>query len=345
MLAILFLLWGCTKNQDSSKGNEDSHSDRKMETCKVSSQEVSSYIEATGTIQPDTEGTAKITPQLPGIVKSIFVRVGDRARRGASLASIRSPEVSDAYSNYLSNLSQLRAAKRVFDLNKQLSDVGAVTKNELLSSEANYEQLKALSEALKKKLEIYGVSSESGFTDEQILKSPIDGSVIEIQGHIGDRVDSTTPLMTVADPHRVMVVANIYDTEVSRIQKGQEVNFYTDIFPDTPFRGVVSYISDASDQEAKTIKTYIRIKGDQRLFKQNSFLKIKIANGRKRLPVIPKTSLLYKDGKFDVYMYVEGKIEVREVRPAFEVSEKLIAVEGLQDGDEIVLSAIGMEKT
>ena len=36
---------------------------------------------------------------------------------------------------------------------------------------------------------------------------------------------------------------------------------------------------------------------------------------------------------------------MKEIRPAIEVSEKMIAVEGLKEGDEIILSAIEREKT
>jgi len=149
----------------------------------------------------------------------------------------------------------------------------------------------------------------------------------------------------VADPDKVMVVANIYDTEISNIHKGKDVTFSTDIFPNTLFKGIVTYISDASDPDSKTIKTYIRITGSPHLFKQNMFLRLKILNGKKRFPVVPKTAILYKDGKFSVYLSIGGKYELKEVNPSFDVSEKLIAVEGLKDGDEVVLSAIGMEKT
>ena len=345
LFVVIFLLFGCTKTRDPSKEAKQDSEYKKIETYKVSTQEVSSYIEATGSIQPDLEGSAKITAYLAGTVDSIFVKVGARVRKGAPLASIRSPDVSDTYSNYISNLSQVKQAERVCNLNKQLFEVGAITKNDILTSEANYEQLKALSEALKKKLEIYGVPSESGFTDKHVVKSPLDGSVIEIQAHIGDRLDSTTPLMTVADPSKVVLVANIYDTEISKVRKGEEVVFYTDILPNAAFKGVITYISDSSDPDAKTIKTYIRIVGDQKLFRQNMFLKIRIVNGKRRLPVVPKTALLYKDGKFNVYLSVAGKYEFKEVKPAFDVSEKLIAVEGLKEGDEVLLSAIGMEKT
>ncbi len=167
---------------------------KKLETYNVISQEVTSYIEATGSIQPDIQGTAKIMTPLPGLIENIYVKVGDRVKKGDPLVAIRSADVSDTYSNYLSNLSQVRQAERVYNLNKQLFEVGAVTKNDLMTSEANYEQVKALSEALKRKLEIYGVNRESGFSDKVTIKSPMDGAVVEIQAHVGDRMDTTNPI-------------------------------------------------------------------------------------------------------------------------------------------------------
>ncbi len=68
-------------------------------------------------------------------------------------------------------------------------------------------------------------------------------------------------------------------------------------------------------------------------------------NEKQRLPVIPKTALLYKDGRFEVYLKSGEKNVLVEVKPAFEVSEKMIAISGLKEGDEIVLSAMEMEKT
>ena len=342
LIAALAILSGCVGSPESK---ERLDSNKKPQTYNVTSQEVSSYLEATGSIQPDIQGTAKIMTPLPGLIENIFAKAGDRVKKGDPLVAIRSADVSDTYSNYLANLSQVRQAERVYNLNKQLFEVGAVTKNDLLTSEANYEQVKALSQALKRKLEIYGVNSESGFSDKVTIKSPMDGAVVEIQGHVGDRMDTTNPILTIADPTRVMVVANIYDSDIGSIQKGKEVQFYTDIFENVQFRGAVTYISDASDLDTKTVKTYIRILSGEHLFKQNMFLRIKILNAKRKLPVVPKTALLYKDGRFEVYMKVGEEYRLKEIKPAIEVSEKMIAVEGLKEGDEMILSAIEREKT
>jgi len=342
-LVSILLFSGCTGNPESKE--KVSGTEKKIETYRVSCQEVPSSIEATGTIQPDIEGSAKIVSGLAGTVENIFVKVGDRVRKGDPLCAIRSPDVSDTYSNYLSNLSQVKQAERIFNLNKQLFEVGAVTKNDLLTSEANYEQTRAQSEALKKKLEIYGVKPETGFSDRYTIHAPLGGAVVEITAHVGDRMDTTNVLMTLADPSKIVVVANIYDTDIGHVQKGKEVTFYTDIFPGTPFKGQIKYISDTSDPDTKTVKTYIRIVSGENPFRQNMFLRIKIANAKKKLPVVPKTALLYKDGKFSVYLRVGGKDEVKEVKPVLDAGDKFMAVEGLREGDEVVLSAIEMEKT
>ncbi len=352
LLLVIFTLWGCTKSEapasstDNPKNSaEDKPAEVRVETYKVSSQEVTSSIEATGSIQPDLEGSAKVVSALAGTVEHIYVKMGDPVKKGDPLAAIRSPDVSDAYSSYLSVLAQVKQAERIYNLNKQLFELGAITKNDLINSEASYEQVKAVLEGNKRKLEIYGVNQERGFTDEHLIKSPMSGSVVDIPAHVGDRVDTANPLMIVADPSKVVVVANIYDTEISYVHRGKEVTFTTDVSPSTPFKGVVTYVSDTSDPDSKTIKTYIRIGGSTPVFKQNMFLKMRILNGKRVYPVVPKTALLYKDGKFTVYISIGGKYEPREVKTAFEVSDKLIAVEGLKDGDEIVLSPIALEKT
>ena len=342
LLIISCVLGGCSKSPNASEDMPPG----KGETYKVFSQEVTSFIDATGSIQPDIAGSAKVMSYLPGTVENILVKVGDPVKKGDVLASIRSPEVSDAYSSYLSALSQVKQTERIYNLNRQLFETGAITKNDLIISEANYDQFKAVLEASKMKLEIYGVKPESGFSDKSTIKSPMNGTVVEIQAHIGDRTDTSNPILLLADPKKIMVVANIYDTDISGIHSGKQVDFYIDIHPNRLFKGVVFYISDISDADSKTVKTYIRITDDSsHVFKQNMFLKMKILKSKKKLFVLPKTAMLYKDGKFIVFLAVGGGYKMQEIKPVQDVSEKLMAVEGVKEGDEVLLSAMSMEKT
>ena len=324
-----------------------------LKTYKVTTSEVTTYIEATGSVQPDQEGSARILSYLGGTVQKIFVRAGDNVKKGDPLVSVVCPEVTDTHSSYLGALSQLSQAERIYNLNTQLFEVGAVTRNELLSSEANKKQLTALVDGLKSKLTIYGYSIDGDgiirkqASDIVLIKAPMSGSVADIQAHVGDKVDATSPLMTIADPTKIIVVANVYDTDIRKVKKGRKVTFYADVFPDIAFEGFITYVSDVSDTESKTVKTFIRIDSRRDLFKQNMFLKLRIEDQRKWLPMIPQSAMVYRDGKFYVYFPVdikERKYELKEIKPFREVSGRLMAVEGVNEGQEIVLSAIELEK-
>ncbi|HQU31397.1 MAG: efflux RND transporter periplasmic adaptor subunit [Planctomycetia bacterium] len=346
LIVLFFTLSTWTMGCGSKREGKKEEGGNETKTLKVSFQEVQTFIEATGSIQIDTEGGAKIISPLSGTIDKTFVAVGDKVRKGDPLVAIRSSEVSDTYADYLSSISQLKHAERIYSLDKELLKVGAIAKNEILNAKANYEQLKAIKEGHKKKLDIYGINpaAQSSFQDRLVLKSPIDGVIADFQIHIGDRVDPSNPLMTVADPCKVFVIANIYDTDIQKIRKGDEVVFSTDVFPNREFKGSVAYVSDIEDPDSKTVKTYIKVSNEENIFRLNMFLRIKIIKGLIVYPVVPKTALLYKDGEFYAYVKSQQRLELKKVLPALEVSERLMAVEGLTASDEVILSAIDMEK-
>ncbi|MBI5427222.1 MAG: efflux RND transporter periplasmic adaptor subunit [Nitrospinae bacterium] len=340
--AVLAAVMGCDRIANHPAAPVQKPVAKPTEIYKVKTQAVQTFIQTTGTVQPDLEGAVKIVSPLPGYVESVNVKVGDKVKKGDLLLSIKSPDISDAYSAYLSALTQLRQAERVYNLNKRLFEVGAVAQNDLLTSQANQEQVKVLVEGYQKKLELYGVSAEetAAFPSRFPVKAPVDGAIVEIQSHIGDRLDTSSPILTIADLSKIFVVANIYDTDIQKIKKNKEVSFSTDVFPSAEFKGVVAYVSDMEDTDTKTVKTYIKLRKGSELLKLNMFLDVKIRGEEKTFPIIPKTAMIYKDGKFYVYKKAEDGFRPQEVKPAGEVGEKSVLVQGLDPDEEIALSAI-----
>lgn len=340
LLILLTAFYGCNRTEGSTVKEKCT-----FRTCKVISQKARKYIDATGTVQPDLEGGAKVVSPVSGIVSKILVSIGQPVKKGTPLIVLKSPDVTDTYANYLSTVSQLKQAERLYALNRQLFEIGAVTKNDLLVSQSNVEQQKALSAGLKKKLDLYGVACNNGsFQDFLTIPSPADGFAAEIQAHIGDRFDGSTPLMTIAQPDRIVVVANMFDTSIRGIAAGQQVSFVTDVIPGVTFDGVVKYVSHVEDSDSKTVKVYISVNKDVGLFRQNMFLKIKILGEEVTRPSIPATAIIYKDSRFMVRVRDGDSFALKEVKPVEEISDRQIAVEGLQEGDEVAYSAIEMEK-
>ncbi len=346
LLLIALFLVSC--NSGSGKKEEKNE----LKTYKVTAQEVQFYVEATGSVQPDLGGSSKIISHLPGTVAQILVKVGEKVKKGSPLLVVKSPEATDAYAAYLSSVAQLKQTERIYNLNKQLFEVGAVTRNDLLNSEASYRQMEAVSAGLRKKMNLYGCGISSNnevrsdsCADTATIRASIPGFVADIQAHVGDKIDASTPLMTIADPQNIIIVANIYDSDIPKIKKDSNVTFYVDIFENTPFKGLVSYVSDISDTESKTVKTFIKILDRKDVFKQNMFLKLKIEREKKSFAVVPQSAIVYKDGKFYVYLPLkDGKNELKEVKAIRELPGKFMAVEGINEGDAIILSAIELER-
>ncbi|MCX5812234.1 MAG: efflux RND transporter periplasmic adaptor subunit [Proteobacteria bacterium] len=349
-IVLMLIFMGLSCNKSPQANTKEKRQD--VKTLKVACMEVQTFIEATGSVQPDLTGSSRLASPLTGTVGQIFIKVGDRVKKGDPLLLIKSPEATDTYSSYLSTVIQLNQAERIYSLNKQLFEIGAITKNDLLNSESSFKQIKAVSDGIKRKLQLFGCHIEDNIaevkqtcSDAVTVRAPIDGYVADIPIHVGDRVDTSTPLMTIADPQNIVIVANIYDTDIPKIKKGNTVQFSTDTFHDLSFSGVVTYISDISDTESKTVKTFIKINDRKDIFKQNMFLKIKIQQKKISLPVISQSAMIYKEGKF--YVYIPNKnnsYDLKDIRPVREMPDKTVAIEGLNEGDTIVISAIELEK-
>lgn len=335
-----------------NSGDAKKEEKQELKTYKVTAQEVQFYVEATGSVQPDLGGSSKIISHLPGTVAQILVKIGEKVKKGSPLIIVKSPEATDAYSSYLASVAQLKQTERIYNLNKELFEVGAVTKNDLLNSESSFRQMTAVSAGLRKKLNLYGcgISANNDATrdscaDTVTIRASIPGFVADVQAHVGDKIDAATPLMIIADPQNIVIVANIYDSDIPKIKKNSNVTFYVDIFENTAFKGLVNYVSDVSDTESKTVKTFIKIMDKKDVFKQNMFLKLKIEEGKKRLPLIPQSAMIYKDGNFYVYQpEKDGKHGLKLVKPVKEFPGKYMAVEGINEGETIILSAIELEK-
>ena len=131
---VLILLFLANHGCNNRSGQVTKDDKEELKTYKVTAAEIQTYIEATGSVQPDLAGTAKVLPQLAGVVSNIFVKIGDRVQKGDPLVTVTSPDVTDTFSNYFSNLTQLKQAERIYNLNKELFQIVAITKNDLLNS-------------------------------------------------------------------------------------------------------------------------------------------------------------------------------------------------------------------
>lgn len=82
----------------------------------------------------------------------------------------------------------------------------------------------------------------------RMVVAPRDGVVSHLP-RVGDYVKNGTPVLALVAPERTWVEANFKETDMTRVQVGQEVDIRVDTYPDVRWRGRVQSISQATGAE------------------------------------------------------------------------------------------------
>ena len=233
-------------------------------------------IRLPGVVEPNAYRQVVVTPLVAGRVTRVGPALGDRVRRGQSLAEIYSPALADAEARYVSARAMLDAHDRELQRTQKLVEIGAASRQELERIHAEHAAQTAAVQSARSQLELLGVPASAletltpgrtiGATTS--VPAPIDGVVTERGANVGLNVDSATKLFTVVDLSTVWVVADVYEKDLSRVRVGTEAAITTSANADLTLRGQVSYIDPQVSADTRTAKLRVEVpnpRGDLRL--------------------------------------------------------------------------------
>ena len=201
-----------------------------------------------GVVEPNAYRQVVVTPLVAGRVTKVGPALGDRVRRGQTLAEIYSPALAEAQTRYVSAQAMLDAHDRELQRTQKLVEIGAASRQELEKIHAEHAAQTAAVQSARSQLELLGVSASAlenmapghNVSATTTVPAPIDGVVTERGANVGLNVDTATKLFTVVDLSTVWVVANVYEKDFSRVRVGSEVAITTSARPELTLRGRVS---------------------------------------------------------------------------------------------------------
>jgi Cu(I)/Ag(I) efflux system membrane fusion protein len=204
---------------------------------------VTNEIRMVGKIDYDETRVKNITAWVPGRIDRLFVDfTGIRVNKGDHMVYLYSPELISA-------------------------------QRELL--------LSSLKEAAREKLRLLGLDAKqienietSGKTQTHItINSPMGGIVIHKNATEGMYVDTGTPIYRVADLSRLWVKLDAYESDLSWIRYGQEVEFTTQAYPGEVFKGIISFIDPVLNDKTRTVKVRVNVGNSEGKLKPQMFVK------------------------------------------------------------------------
>ena len=305
-------------------------------------------IRLPGVVEPNAYRQVVVTPLVAGRVMNVVPALGDRVRRGQTLAEIYSPALAEAHTRYVSTQAMLDAHDRELQRTQKLVEIGAASRQELEKIHAEHAAQTAAVQSARSQLELLGVSAAAlddmgsgrGVSAATTVPAPIDGVVTERGANVGLNVDPATKLFTVVDLSTVWVVANLYEKDFSRIRIGSEAAITTSARPDVTVRGRVSYIDPQVSADTRTAKVRIEVPNTGGELRLGMYADVVVAgDSATSAPRVPRNAVQNVGDRTVVYLTnpkEPGRFIEREVRLGQTSGEQVEVVSGVQPGDIVV---------
>jgi RND family efflux transporter MFP subunit len=131
-----------------------------------------------------------------------------------------------------------------------LKDRGAASQQALDQAQAEMGQMEAMIAGQKAKLDNY------------VLRAPIAGVVLRQDGEVGEIAEPGEVLFWVGQPAPLLVVADVNEEDIPRVDLGQRVLLRSDAFPGRALEGKVDSITPKGDPVTKTYRVRIGLPDD-----------------------------------------------------------------------------------
>ncbi len=215
-----------------------------------------SIISSTGTLNP--VNTVDVGTQVSGIVSEIYVDFNDQVKKGQLVAKIDDTFLKAALNDAAANRERVKAQRELanvdFERTKKLYEEKVTTEQDYLTKKYNLDQAIANYKSSQSSYE--RAQTNLGFTS---IYSPINGIVISRNVSVGQTVASSmsapTLFVIAEDLAKMEILADVDESDIGKIKKGQQVRFTVQAYEDE-FKGEVRQVR----LEPRTVENVVNYK-------------------------------------------------------------------------------------
>ncbi len=287
-------------------------------------------IRTVGLVDYDERSLTKVNLKVSGWIKQVFVNsTGRPVHKGEPLFTLYAPDLLATQDEYLVALKMqtLLAASPLADARTGAEALVASARERLRLWDLTNEQIAAL---------------ERRGTAEPILNvyAPSSGIVLKREALPGNYVEPGTPLYELADLSTVWIYADIYESEVASVKLHQPASITFAAYPGETFRGHVTYIYPSLNTEARTVRVRLELPNPGLKLKPGMYGNVLLRISVDKALVIPKEAVLDTGLRQLVFLdRGEGVYQPYPVRVGRRSQDRVEVLEGLKEGDRVVISA------
>ena len=227
-----------------------------VQLARVRMEDITSRVRAPGKIEPMTQ--IKVSADIPGKIVRLAVKEGDSVRRGQLLLQIDDAQYRANYDQAAAALASAREhqseAENNFVRQKALFEKSLLSQAEWDQANTTYDRARIAVATARQEVARARAALEGARDNLSKCRfvAPIDGVVSALnveQGEIvitGTMNNPGTQILVVSDLSRMLVRADVDETDVVDMKLGQKAKITVDAIPDTSFVGTVTEIGNTA---------------------------------------------------------------------------------------------------
>lgn len=299
-----------------------------VKTETVARRDVQTEIRTNGKVKVDESRLSIVNARVMGYAEKLAVNVtGQVVRKGQTLLELYSPDLVSTQEEFLQALRYQKSAGGTAETGS--GDLVESSRRRLLNW--------GISPA-----EIASLERQGKARNTLAIASPAGGVVLTKSVVAGQNVMPGMELYRIADLSRVWVVASIYQRDLAAAKVGAEAEVELNYQPGKPYRGKVTFISPVLDEQTKTAEVRIEVPNTPAFdLKPEMFATVRILSAARRgVVAIPEQSVI-RSGRRTIAIVGlgGGYFEPREIRLGASSGEYVEVLEGLAEGETLVVSS------
>jgi membrane fusion protein (multidrug efflux system) len=283
-------------------------------------QAISEHLETNGTLEAENE--VDLVARAAGPITELLAEEGDTVAAGELLARIDDREAQNQVAIATVNRDEARLA---FNRAQSTFDKG------LVSQEAHDVALSALQSAAA---QLEAAELQLAYTE---VRAPFAGLVVTRHIRQAQYVSPGTPLFRLSDFTPLLCPIEVPEKDLSRLRVAQPARLQVEAFPEETFDARVLRIRPTVDPTTGTVTVTLEVEGRD-LLRPGMFASVFLETDTHEGALVVPREALVLDSIGDTVFVRDGDVAVRrEVRLGFRDQELVEVLEGVAEGDEVIV--------
>ncbi len=319
--AALMVFCGCgSQKSGAGKAKGGFATNVVAETLKP--QKIEEKISLVGNLQADE--SIEIKNQIAGVIAEIGFTEGDVAKQGQTLFVIDADKLKASLAQAEANLG---LAETTYARLSTLIKANAVSQQEFDQATSDLEARKAQVDLMKAQL------------DETRITASFEGVTGERKVSVGQFVNQGAFLTTLIKQDPIKAEFNIPERYLGRVKEAYGIEVRVAAYPDEVFKGEVYFVDPQVDELSRTALVKARISNSDGKLVRGMFANLDlITSVRQRALAVSESALIMKSEEVFVFVVdAENKAQMKKVKVGFRMAGKAEIVEGLSEGEHVVV--------